>query len=53
MGKQKVCISISADLIEWLDQQAETQRFRNRSHGIEVAVLELKKTQTEQQEKGA
>lgn len=52
MVKKKISISITIDesLVTWLDSEAKTQRFRNRSHGIEVAVILLKK-QTENTEK--
>jgi Arc/MetJ-type ribon-helix-helix transcriptional regulator len=41
--KENISVSLEKDLITWLDKQAETGRFRNRSHVIEYAINELKK----------
>lgn len=41
--KEKVSVTIEADLIKWVDANIETQRFRNRSHAFELALMELKK----------
>jgi Arc/MetJ-type ribon-helix-helix transcriptional regulator len=41
--KEKVSVSLDKETIEWLDAQATTGKYRNRSHVIEYAVQELKK----------
>jgi Arc/MetJ-type ribon-helix-helix transcriptional regulator len=41
--KEKISVTIEADLIEWVDANVKTQRFRNRSHAFELALMELKK----------
>jgi len=41
--KVKVSISIDQETLQWIDQQLETKKFRNRSHVIEYAIEQLKK----------
>ena len=41
--KENISVSLEKDTITWLDKQAETGQFRNRSHVIEYAINELKK----------
>ncbi len=41
--KENISVSLEKDTIAWLDAQAETGKFRNRSHVIEFAINELKK----------
>jgi len=41
MPRLKVSATIDKELIEWLDQQVENRRFRNRSHGLEVALAQF------------
>ena len=38
----KVTATIDNELVEWLDKEVEKRRFRNRSHGIEYAIAQLK-----------
>jgi len=35
----KMSVTVEKNLIFWIDQQVETQRFRNRSHAVEVALM--------------
>jgi len=39
--KSKISITVDKDIVEWLDQNVKTQRFRNRSHGVELALLRM------------
>jgi len=39
--KVKISISIDLNLLKWVDKQVESNRFRNRSHGIEYALFWL------------
>lgn len=39
--KSKISVTVDKDIVEWLDQNVKTQRFRNRSHGVEVALLRM------------
>lgn len=41
MPKQKVTITIEKRLLEWIDKQVESFRFRNRSHAFEYALAKL------------
>lgn len=41
--KENISVSLEKDTISWLDEQAATGKFRNRSHVIEYAINELKK----------
>jgi hypothetical protein len=36
--KKKIAVTVDPDLVTWLDQQVKTQRFRNRSHAVDVAL---------------
>lgn len=38
----KVTATVDNELIEWIDREVETKRFRNRSHAIEYALAKLK-----------
>lgn len=38
----KVTATIDKELIQWIDQEVEKRRFRNRSHAIEYAIAKLK-----------
>lgn len=40
----KLQVTIPAELIEWMDSQIKKRRFFHRSHIVEVAVLDLKKS---------
>lgn len=40
--KENISVSLEKDTIKWLDDQAETGKFRNRSHVIEYAINQLK-----------
>ncbi len=41
--KEKVSVSLDSETIRWLDEQAKTGKYRNRSHVIEYAITELKR----------
>ena len=36
--KHKITMSIEVDVIQWIDSQIKTGRFRNRSHGFELCA---------------
>lgn len=40
----KLQVTIPAELIEWMDSQTKKRRFFHRSHMVEVALLDLKKS---------
>lgn len=39
--KAKISATVEKNLVEWIDRQIETMRFRNRSHAIEYALVKL------------
>jgi Arc/MetJ-type ribon-helix-helix transcriptional regulator len=41
MPKQKVTVTIEKKLLDWIDKQIESFRFRNRSHAFEYALAKL------------
>ncbi len=40
--KQSVSVTIEKDLVDWIDEQVKTQKYRNRSHLVELALLDFK-----------
>jgi Arc/MetJ-type ribon-helix-helix transcriptional regulator len=43
MKRVRVFATIREDVEAWIQKQVETGKFRNRSHAIEYALLELMK----------
>jgi metal-responsive CopG/Arc/MetJ family transcriptional regulator len=43
----KITLTLPADLIKWVDERVEAREYATRSHGFEVALLELKKNKLE------
>jgi Arc/MetJ-type ribon-helix-helix transcriptional regulator len=43
--KQSISVTVEKDLVEWIDRQVKTQRFRNRSHAVEVALMKFRETE--------
>jgi metal-responsive CopG/Arc/MetJ family transcriptional regulator len=39
--KLKISITVDKQIVEWLDQNVKTQKFRNRSHGVELALIKM------------
>jgi Arc/MetJ-type ribon-helix-helix transcriptional regulator len=37
--KAKISVTVEKQIVNWIDAQVETQRFRNRSHAVEVALM--------------
>lgn len=37
--KAKISVTVEKNIVDWIDAQVETQRFRNRSHAVEVALM--------------
>ena len=40
--KKRVTISISQDVLEWIDQQVEKRVYKDRSHAVEKIIYEQK-----------
>jgi len=41
MPRKRVFCTLHEDIVEWIDQEIEKARFRNRSHAIEYALVKL------------
>jgi len=39
--KSKISVTVNKQIVDWIDKQVETQRFRNRSHAVEVALMKF------------
>ena len=45
MGKKiKTSIALDDELLKWIDKQIQTKRFASRTHAIEFAVEQLRRT---------
>lgn len=40
--KEKISASVDKQLLRWIDSQVRKKKFANRSHGLEVAIQQLK-----------
>jgi len=38
MPRRKLSVTLDEERVRWLDKQIEKERFRNRSHGLDVAL---------------
>jgi len=45
MVKKRVAVTISNDLLKWVDQKVKDTTFANRSHAIEHALTKLKEAE--------
>jgi len=39
--KSKISITVDKKIVDWLDRNVKTQKFRNRSHGVELALIKM------------
>lgn len=40
--KATLSVTVESSLIAWIDREVQTQRFRNRSHLVELALTKFK-----------
>jgi len=40
MAKERITITLPKPCLEWLDKQVEARTYANRSHAIEILILE-------------
>jgi Arc/MetJ-type ribon-helix-helix transcriptional regulator len=40
--KQSISVTVETELVEWIDAQVATQRYRNRSHLVELALMKFR-----------
>ncbi|MGA2523654.1 MAG: ribbon-helix-helix domain-containing protein [Candidatus Bathyarchaeia archaeon] len=45
MVKKRVAVTISNDLLKWVDEKVKETTFANRSHAIEHALTKLKEAE--------
>lgn len=45
MVRERVSITLPKECIAWLDRKVETRTYANRSHALEVLVLEAMKSE--------
>jgi len=45
MVRERVSITLPKDCLTWIDRKIESRTYANRSHGIEVLILEAMKTE--------
>jgi metal-responsive CopG/Arc/MetJ family transcriptional regulator len=43
MVRERVSITLPKEIVEWLDKKIESRIYANRSHAIEVLILEAMK----------
>ncbi|MEM5867891.1 MAG: ribbon-helix-helix domain-containing protein [Candidatus Aenigmatarchaeota archaeon] len=43
MVRERVSITLPKELLEWIDKKVEARIYANRSHAIEVLILEAMK----------
>lgn len=40
--KQSISVTIDKELVDWIDEQVRTQKYRNRSHLVELSLLNFR-----------
>jgi len=40
--KHKITLTVESDIVNWIDSESKTGRFRNRSHGFEQCARLIK-----------
>ncbi|MEM3459100.1 MAG: ribbon-helix-helix domain-containing protein [Candidatus Bathyarchaeia archaeon] len=50
MPKQRVTVSISKDVLEWIDSQVEKRIFKDRSHAFEKLIYDKMQEQKEKKQ---
>lgn len=45
MVKKRIAVTISEDLLKWIDKKIKDTTFANRSHAVEHALTQLKETE--------
>lgn len=43
--RSKMSVTIDVELIKWIEQQIKKQKFRNKSHAVEYALVKLKESE--------
>lgn len=45
--KAKMSVTVEKELVAWIGDQVKTQRFRNRSHEVEGALMRFRESEKE------
>ncbi len=45
MVKKRIAITVSSDLLKWVDQKVKETTFANRSHAVEHALTKLREAE--------
>lgn len=43
MVRERLSLTLPKECIDWLDRQVDSRKYHNRSHAIEVLILEKMK----------
>ena len=49
MVKKRIAVTVSDDLLKWVDRKVKETTFANRSHAIEHALTKLKEIEEKKQ----
>ena len=49
MSKVRRSVTLSREILDWIDEQIREKRFSNVSHALEYAVFQLMKKEKEEQ----
>jgi len=41
MTKVKISVTVERSIVEWMDREVKSLRFRNKSHAVEYALAKL------------
>jgi Arc/MetJ-type ribon-helix-helix transcriptional regulator len=45
MTKKRIAVTVSEDLLKWVDRKVKDTTFANRSHAIEHALTQLRQSE--------
>ncbi len=51
MPRKRIAVSLSTELIKWVDSEVKATTFGSRSHAIEHALVKLKESMTMEKER--
>jgi Arc/MetJ-type ribon-helix-helix transcriptional regulator len=51
MVKKRIAVTVSEDLLKWVDKKVKETTFANRSHAVERALTILKQSDSEKKTK--
>jgi len=43
--KAKISVTVEQEIVDWMDEEIKTQRFRNRSHAVELALMKFQQAE--------